>query len=270
MSDLAEPTHRLNGTKTMNAVSKTEDKTPTNVGALDMINVIERMLMNPDLDMDRVERMMALRERVEAKAAEVAFNEALAAMGPELPIVEERGEIRNSAGKVQSTYALWEDLNEAIKPVMARHGFALRFRTSIIDGKPAVTGILSHAAGHSDETTIVLPIDGSGSKNSVQAIGSSTSYGQRYTAKLLLNLTSRGADDDGRGAGISEAAQRAISEINLAEGLEGLRKWKAECYDGLSKILSPDDLREVVALYNRRSKGLRAAQQPASDFPGDR
>jgi hypothetical protein len=35
----------------------------------------------------------------------------------------------------------------------------------------------------------------------VQAVGSSTSYGKRYTAFALLNITSTGEDDDGRKAG---------------------------------------------------------------------
>src|SRR5690606_9193784 len=62
--------------------------------------------------------------------------------------------------------------------------------------------------GHSEETTIFLPADTSGSKNSVQAVGSSTSYGKRYTASALLNITTRGEDDDGRAAGAGETISR--------------------------------------------------------------
>jgi hypothetical protein len=45
----------------------------------------------------------------------------------------------------------------------------------------------------------VLPVDLSGKKNPVQAVGSSVSYGKRYAIEALLNLTSRGQDDDSRG-----------------------------------------------------------------------
>ncbi len=51
---------------------------------------------------------------------------------------------------------------------------------------------------------MVLPHDATGSKNAVQAIGSSTAYGRRYTACALLNISSRlsaDADDDGKAAG---------------------------------------------------------------------
>ena len=46
---------------------------------------------------------------------------------------------------------------------------------------------------------MVLPVDTSGSKNGVQAVASSVSYGKRYTAGLLLNITTTGEDDDGNG-----------------------------------------------------------------------
>jgi len=42
-------------------------------------------------------------------------------------------------------------------------------------------------------------VDTSGSKNGVQAVASSVSYGKRYTAGLLLNITTTGEDDDGNG-----------------------------------------------------------------------
>src|SRR6202043_3736939 len=64
-----------------------------------------------------------------------------------------------------------------------------------------VTGVLSHRDGHAEETTMLLPADISGGKNPLQAIGSSTSYGKRYTAGALLNITSRGEDDDGWAGG---------------------------------------------------------------------
>ncbi|MBL7230493.1 MAG: ERF family protein, partial [Pseudomonas sp.] len=99
----------------------------------------------------------------------------------------------------QSTYALWEDINEMIKPVMAKYGFALTFRTPRNERGIEVEGVLSHRAGHREVTSIVLPVDASGSKNGVQAVASSVSYGKRYTAGLLLNITTTGEDDDGNG-----------------------------------------------------------------------
>jgi hypothetical protein len=171
--------------------------------ATSIMAVIDRAARDPSVNIDKLERMMAMYERVTDRTAKAAYSDALSQMQPELPVIAERGKIDLGRGKPQS-YALWEDINEAIKPVLAKHGFAVSFRTGREDGMIVVTGILSHRDGHSEETTMHLPIDASGSKNAVQAVGSSTSYGKRYTASALLNLTSRlseDKDDDGRAAG---------------------------------------------------------------------
>lgn len=246
----------------MNAIAKAvpaENVPTTDGGTIAML--IERVATNPNASIETLERLLDMQERVQATRAVAAFNTDLAAMQPKLPIIAERGGIQNTAKVVQSTYALWEDINEAIRPFLAEHGFALTFRVDRREGLVRVTGILSHREGHSTETTLELPVDSSGSKNAVQAIGSSTSYGQRYTAKLLLNLTSRGEDDDGKSGGMGAAAQKAISDINAAEGLVELRAWKAQHYDGLSKLLEAPELREVIALYNLR---VRRANEAAS------
>lgn len=230
-----------------------------------ILDVIARAASDPGTDADKMERLLAMYERITAQQARATFNASLAGLQPKLPVIDERGGIKNNSGVVQSTYARWEDINDAIRPLLAEHGFALSFRTGVAqDGKITVTGVLSHRDGHSEETTITLPHDSSGNKNAVQAVGSSTSYGKRYTAISLLNITSRAPgdqDDDGQAAGRSAAAERAIADINLAEDLAQLRAWKERTLDGLLKVLSDRDRREVIDLYNRRSKTMRAAAQ---------
>jgi hypothetical protein len=174
----------------MNAVAKVVDQAPAVAEGATLLAVISRAASDPQTDVEKMERLMAMYERIEAKRAEAEFASALADMQSELPSIGERG---NAAGRY--TYALWEDINTAIKPVLQRFGFALSFRTDFTDGI-AVTGVLSHRAGHSERTTIKLPADPSGNKNAVQAVASSVSYGKRYTAGALLNLTSHGEDDD--------------------------------------------------------------------------
>ena len=100
-----------------------------------------------------------------------------------------------------SQYARWdEDIHPVLKPILHEHGFSLSFRTSTKQGV-SVEAVLAHSQGHSERTSIDLPSDTSGSKNAVQAVASSVSYGKRYTAGALLNLATGGQDDDGKAAG---------------------------------------------------------------------
>jgi hypothetical protein len=198
-----------------------------------MMSMIERAARDPAVDIDKLERLVLMQERSEAKHARQAFDEAMADMQPKLPSIGERG---NAAGRY--TFALWEDINSVVKPILQQHGFALTFRTSFAEGV-SVTGVLSHRAGHREETTITLPADPSGNKNAVQAVASSVSYGKRYTASALLNLTSHGEDDDAYKAveeAITEAQEIQLSEMLEATGSDKARFLKFFKVNGLSEL----------------------------------
>lgn len=235
---------------TMGAVAKRQPATTVQAevittGPATIMEVISRAATDPSTDVDKLDRLLAMYERISDREAKAAYADALALMQPELPEIVERGGIKNANKEVQSTYALWEDINREIKPILAKHGFALSFRVERIDGLVSVTGVLEHRAGHRESTTLSLPVDSSGSKNAVQAVGSSTSYGQRYTAKLLLNLTSRGADDDGKAAGQpgrKSAAQakrdgdheKIIAQIEACNTERELNEW----FTGFDKLMA--------------------------------
>lgn len=244
------------------AIQTVDEQPVTAPDATSIIQMIERAAVNPNVDINKMERLYEMHEKALDRAAKLSFVRAFSAMQPTLPVIDERGQITNAAGKVQSTYAEWEDINDAIRPILNAHGFTLSFKPgSGAEGKVTVTGILRHIDGHEDEATVPLPLDASGGKNSVQGVGSSLSYGKRYSAIALLNITSRAPrdrDDDGRGAGLGQAAQMAVSTINLCDTLEDLRAWKDAQFDGVSKVVNQSDLKEIVSLYNRRSKAFRS------------
>lgn len=223
-----------------------------------IIQVIERAAMNPAVDIDKMERLLQMQERIVERNSKAAYAADLARMQPDLPVITERGGIKDRSGNVQSTYALWEDINDAIKPVLSKHGFALSFRTGQEEGRITVTGVLSHREGHSEETTMHLPIDTSGSKNAVQAVGSSISYGKRYTAGALLNITSRGEDDDGRSAGaplaISEEQVLAIRDLIEAVGANEKKFLQYLKVESIAAIPAKDYDRAIDALNAKKGK----------------
>lgn len=214
--------------------------------------VISRAAADPNTDVDKLERLLGMYERLQARSARAAYMEALAEMQPKLPVIEKRGQIKINESKPGQKYALWEDINDAIKPILAEHGFALSFRTGQEESKIMVTGVLSHRAGHSEQTTMYLPSDTSGSKNAVQAVGSSTSYGKRYTAQALLNLTSRGEDDDGGKADprgfISEAQAKQIEALLKTTGTDVAKfcTWMKVAF--VADIMARDFPKAVTAL----------------------
>jgi len=173
---------------------KTVNKAPVTQATPDstaIIQVIERAALNPEVDINKLERLLQMQERVLDRQALMAYSAAMAAMQTELPSIVERGQGNNGH------YATLEDIVDTVRPIMKKHGFAVSFRIQTQERGIQVTGVLMHQDGHREETSMLLPADTSGSKNAVQAFGSSTSYGKRYVLCALLNITTRGQDDNG-------------------------------------------------------------------------
>lgn len=233
-----------------------------------LIHIIERAARDPSVDIDKLQRLMDMQERAMVRNAKASYAAALSAMQPELPVISRKGKIEvrkkeasgERTGEIQQStpYALWEDINEGIRPVLATHGFALSFRVGMAqDGKITITGILSHREGHSEETTITLQHDSTGSKNAVQAVGSSVSYGKRYTAGALLNFTSRGEDDDGKLAGaqaITQAQADGLRDLMETVGADRARFLKFFKIEQVEE-LPAKRYQEAVTMLNAKQRG---------------
>ena len=156
--------------------------------------LIERIRAGGDLD--EVKEYYRFMREIEAHEAQNKATEDFVRMQAELPAIPKQGEIDIGKGKPQR-YMRWEDINKMIKPVLTAHGFALNFHfVEETDSHITMTAILKHRNGYIDYTTRKLPLDKSGSKNIVQAYGSTQSYAQRYLAIALLNLVAEGEDTD--------------------------------------------------------------------------
>lgn len=93
---------------------------------------------------------------------------------------------------------------ESLRAVSVRHSWKCGEGDN---GRVKVTCILTHDSGHSEEvSTLYGPPDASGSKNSVQAIGSTVTYLQRYTLLAGTGLVPEGLDDDGKTEGMDDNA----------------------------------------------------------------
>lgn len=163
--------------------------------------VISRAASDPKTDVDKLERLMAMYERIEARKAEQAFNEAMNGAQTEIrPIAADA-----SNPQTKSKYASYPALDRALRPIYTNHGFALSFDTG---ESPAdmvrVLCYVAHKAGHSRTYHADIAADGKGAKGGdvmpkIHAIGSAMSYGQRYLLKLIFNIAV--GDDDGNAAG---------------------------------------------------------------------
>lgn len=181
-----------------------------------MIAMIERVVLDPSASLDKLERMLAMRERIEAGSAKKAFDLAMAAAKAEIPPIIKNRTVDFTSAKGRTNYR-HEDLAEiarTIDPILGAHGLSYRYRTAQEARTITVTCIVSHRDGHSEETTLQGAPDESGNKNAIQQVGSTITFLQRYTLKAALGLAAA-HDDDGRAA--SAAPKGTINETQFRE-----------------------------------------------------
>ena len=186
----------------MTEVTKLEpqDNAPARQGDA-MVSMIERVVLNPDADLDKLERMLAMKERMDAQTARIAFANALAEARSEIPpiIKDATVDFTSNKGRTHYRHETLAGIAKQIDPILSKHGLSYRFRTEQGQGGVRVTCIVQHAQGHSEETTLSGAPDQSGNKNGFQAVGSAVTYLQRYTLKAALGLSAE-VDDDGQAA----------------------------------------------------------------------
>jgi len=172
-----------------------------------LMEVISRAAADPNTDVDKLERLLGMYERITDRQAEAAYAQAMSDAQAEMRPVATNA--NNSQTK--SKYASYAALDEALRPIYAKHGFALSFSAG--DNAPAdhvrVTCKVSHRGGHIETHQIDMPADGKGAKGGdvmtkTHATGAAMTYGQRYLLRGIFNIAVFD-DDDGNGAGKSDS-----------------------------------------------------------------
>lgn len=211
------------------------------------LEIFQALARDPNVEPTRIAQLMELHERAERREAEKMFIAALNRLQPRLPRVQKKGRIAfesKRTGDSQNTpYALFEDIDAAVRPLLHAEGFSISFGTSPLEkGGIVITATLSHAAGHSRTESMPLPFDTSGSKNSIQAVGSTLSYGKRYLVCAMLNIITEGEDDDGAGVGFIDERQTnsiidmfAACEMSPESQSKFLKLMKAESVSEIHK-----------------------------------
>ncbi len=184
---------------------------PVSTGGDPFLAMIERAATDPRVDIDKMERLLQMKERRDAQEARVEFDRAMVAAQGEMRAI--RADLENP--QTRSKYASYAQLDKAIRPIYSRHGFAVSFNTGDAprDNELRVLATLSHAGGHRQDYRIDMPADGKGARGNdvmtkTHATGAAASYGQRYLYKLMFNLAVGDVDDDGNGAGYNDDIER--------------------------------------------------------------
>lgn len=158
------------------------------------------LALQNNVDIDKLERLLAMKERWDKEQARKAFFTSLAEFQIECPELRKAKKVSftTQKGQTEYHYAPLADIDRQIKPVMKKCGLTKRWEISDVSGKTKVKCLITHTTGHTETTEMESASDDSGSKNPIQAKGSAIEYMKRYTLIGALGLTTADSDIDGR------------------------------------------------------------------------
>ena len=158
------------------------------------------LAIDKDIDIDRLSKLMDLSERWEKNEAKKAFVKAMTEFKKNPPKIykDMLVEFQTSKGKTSYTHASLGNAVASLTERLAEFGISSRWSPEIRDNKLFVTNILTHELGHSESVTLSGPPDNSGTKNPIQAMGSTQTYLERYTFLANVGLATNEYEDDGR------------------------------------------------------------------------
>lgn len=167
-----------------------------------LLQVIGRAAADKEIDLDRVERLLVMHEKITAKQAEKDFIEAMAKFKEAAPRIMKAKLVSfptADGGQTSYRHATLGAVCQAAVAGLGAVGISHRWDLSVADGRITVTCVLTHVGGHSTRTALAGAADSSGKKNAIQQVASTITYLERYTLLAATGLATEDQDDDGTG-----------------------------------------------------------------------
>ena len=189
----------------------------TESGVITPMELIVRAQQS-DVSLEKMEQLFNLQLRWEENEAKKAYFQAVARFkAVAVDIVKtKRVKYTTAKGVTEYTHSELGQIVNTVTPLLSQQGLSSRWEYSQADGQIKVTCYLTHEMGYEKSTSLQAAPDESGGKNSIQAIGSATTYLERYTFLAMTGLATRDQDDDGKGAGNQEEVEY-ITEAQIMD-----------------------------------------------------
>lgn len=232
-----------------------QNTVPAAVGT-DTMSMIERLARDPQFDADKLEKLLAMKERQDKEEARKAFFKALQdfqAICP--PLVRTKAGIVTRGGAIVNHYLPLDQMISLVHPFMRRCGLSHRFETLV--EKKLVRCYAMHELGHSEFSEFPFESIPNTVTNKAQEFGSGQLYAQRYAFKAVFGLAEAGTDTDGVDTNRALTDEQRSLLCDLRDNLADDRRAAFDEWLKKSGCASIEDL--PVARYDEVARMLRKA-----------
>lgn len=154
-------------------------------------------------NIDTIERVFALREKMRQEHSQEAFDQALSNFRAVCPVIPKKRKVHDKpekGGKVRYSFAALEDVDRIVRPLLSAEGLSYTTKTTVdwqqTPPRMKSVCIVRHVEGHREETPFETPVDLDAYMTLPQKYASAASFCERYAVKHALGLTFAGEDND--------------------------------------------------------------------------
>lgn len=221
---------------------------------IDMMQAVIKGGVTPE-NVSALKELAALHERMEDKRAEREFATAFNALQAETPRVKAMKAVPGNDGNVRYHFAPYEDIMDAVAPLLQKHGFTVRFSMKFSDGRVTQICTLQHTSGHSKDNEFSVRVGQGPPKSSeAQGDGAAATYAKRFALCSCLNITIE-KDSDARVEG-GKITQAQADDLRTRVRASGADEARFLAFAGASKY---EDI--VEAKYAMLDQNLRKKEK---------
>jgi hypothetical protein len=181
-----------------------------------------QLAIEKGVDVEVIERLVALQERVTDRSARAAYFEAVSRFQesvPEIPKSKRVNYVTKTGARIDYTYAPLDAITRGIRTPLRVAGLSYSWDVDgSSNGVMTVSCTLRHVDGHSERSTFPVPVDTAAKMSNAQANGAALTYGKRQSLVAVLGLTT--TDDDVDGVGPYSAPAGEVETITASEAAD--------------------------------------------------
>jgi len=166
------------------------------------VQELVQMALSPDVDVEKLERLIALQERGMERDARMSFIAALAGFQDGMPLLtkNKKAEIATRSGASYSySYASLDRIAAEIRSLLTKFGLSYSWDSTTVDGMLTCTCTLRHSDGHEVTSSFTSPIEQQTKMSGAQATAATLTYARRQSLVSVLGLAIADEDTDARG-----------------------------------------------------------------------
>jgi len=232
------------------------------VGPISESNALLRMAIDKDLDIEKLKILIDLRDREEERRAQSLFEFHFAEMQKDYVPAYFNKESKTKEGKIAFRYADLSAVLQVYAPILSKHGFSYRWdETEVPGAKEKTITCYLYGWGFTKQASITLPYGSTNLLiNEIQARGSSSSYGRRYTFLSVTGCITADEDDSGEAPANPVMMKKNIS-LTILFLPKNFRQWFRDRLAAAKDEDLADLMREADGIKERCQKIIGEAEK---------